>query len=190
MPRFGPGIGKQHPDFLKGDSGLKRKEKFTGFSTDKVAVGKLSPVTLATAAFQAIKNQVHPNTKFLRKKFRVSNEEVAMSAAYFPDDGARNRQKRRQIRPQRGAALCDDFEKFRFVAHDAFWDGRRGPCKPEAAVAGKSGGNGGFSRDVARQSHENRSAPPHFAFRPYPTAMELDNMFHDTEAETGPAGFP
>ena len=111
-----------------------------------------------------------------------------MPAADFPDNWSGRWQERRQFRTQRETALGNSGKEFRFVTHVAFWGGRRRTCKPEASGRGKSRKEGGLGPNIARQAHEDRGALTHFAFSPYPSAVELNNMFHDTQAKTGATG--
>jgi len=72
-----------------------------------MAVAQPGPVTLTATALQTVENEVDSDAKFIREKFRITNEKMPVSAADLPHDGPCLRKQGSQLRAQGGATLGD-----------------------------------------------------------------------------------
>ena len=139
MALFGPRIREQHPDFPKGDWGWQGVEKFQGFGPDEVAVGEPAALGLAEGPGDPLAAQVDAHADPRGKFRRVALEEVAVTAADFPNNGVRRGEHRGEFGPQGGAPLGDELDKGRFEIHGPYWREAGARCNPEAQAFGARG---------------------------------------------------
>ncbi len=98
---LGPRVRKKYPDFFEGYPGWQGEQKFPGFGEKKVTVGKPGALRFAPAPVNAHPSQIHAHADFLRKFRCIADQEMPVTAADFPDNCARFREKGGQLGPQR-----------------------------------------------------------------------------------------
>jgi hypothetical protein len=162
MTFFGPRIGKQNPDLGKGDAGRKRLDEFAGFGADKMAMNKPGAVCLSPGALDALVDHINAKAGFMGVLHRISRQEVAMTAADFQHDGCGRREKQRQLGAQRGAALSDVLDEFRFEAHVALYVRKSGKRQvPNHAPSNTWESRGSSSRETWGSRHAFRFRGSH-----------------------------
>lgn len=117
---FRPRIWKQNPDLGKGDGVGQGIDQFAGFGLDKVAVGELGAFGFAPGTPNPVADQVHADAEGLGMFRGVAREKVPVTRADFQDDDGRGGDDRGQLGAQRGPALGDMLDEFRFESHASF----------------------------------------------------------------------
>lgn len=115
---FWPRIGKQDPDLGQGDEVWQRIDQLPGFSLEEMAVGEPGSRGLSFGSLNALADQVHPEAKGLSKFPGVAREKMAVPGADLQSNGGRGGNDRGQLGPQRGPALGDMLDEFRFGSHE------------------------------------------------------------------------
>jgi hypothetical protein len=163
MAFFWPRIGKQDPDLGKGNAGWEALDEFAGFSPDKMAMGKPGAVCLSPGALDAFVDHINAKAGFVRVLRRIPGQEVPVAAADLQHDGRGRREKQRQLGAQRGAALSDVLDEFRFEAHAAFYVRKNAKRQVPNDATSRSWGNPLSAR--AQSPSEMRGLPHAFRLR-------------------------
>lgn len=111
MTLFWPRIGEEDPNFIESCPGRKRAEEFASFALREVTVVKARAGAFPLGPGDAVAADVDAIAKFPGMLRRVASEEVAVTAADFPDDFPRCNEMRCEFLPQRGTAAGDLFDK-------------------------------------------------------------------------------
>jgi len=135
VPGLGPGIGKEHPNFLESDARRQREQELPGLRAQEVAVVQPRPVALLPAARKPLQAEIDANAEPLRKLGRIAHEEMAMATAHFPHNRTRRRQEGHDVGAKRGAAARDDVEELRAEIHAGNSDAGWRQIKPDHVIA-------------------------------------------------------
>lgn len=112
VPQFRPGVRKQDKGVRDSNIHRDRLQEEAGFGPNEVEIVQSGAIPLFQGTANAIAGKIHADTDRLPVRRRILREEVAMSAADFPQERGLVDQNSLQFSSQAGPTFVEDRGEF------------------------------------------------------------------------------